>query len=222
ELQSRMIAGQADGRARIQQQMARARQKLKDLKDKLSGGGRAASFTKASAGNPNFKPKTLKSRTFFQRLEFGGNIQFSKPARVASFSGINFPTTSDIAGQVAYKFSEKGSAGIGAAFKLGWGSNIRKIHFTAQGFGLRSFIDYKLKGTLYVNGGLEMNYNKTIPRIVELEGLNGWTTSALLGIEKKYRITDKLKGNMMLLFDFLYKQHIPQTQPLVFRVGYHF
>lgn len=222
ELQQRLQAGGADGRARIQQQMARARQKLSALKDKLPGGG-------STSAMPNFQPKDLKSHTFLQRLELGGNLQVSKPARFTSFSGITFPTTSDIAGQVAYKFSEKGSAGIGAAFKLGWGSSIRKIHFTAQGVGLRSFIDYKIRGTIYLNGGVEMNYNKTLPRIPELKNLNGWTSSALLGIEKKYKLSSPfggkkggMKGTMMLLFDFLYKQHIPQTQPLVFRVGYNF
>lgn len=208
EIRQRLQAMGADGRSRVQEQMAAARQQLQQLKDKLPGGG-------STTDMPDFKPNDLKSKTLFQRLEYGANVQFSRADNY-------YPTTSDMAAQIAYKFSDKGSAGIGAAFKLGWGSNIRKIRFTAQGLGLRSFLDYKLKGTFYANGGFEFNFTRTIPNLPALRELNGWTRSALLGIERKYKISDKVNGNMMLLFDFLYKQHTPQTQPIVFRVGYNF
>jgi len=208
ELQQRIQGAGPEERQQIQQQMEQAKQQLSALKKTLPGGGSAADM-------PDFKPKDIKAKTLLQRLEYGANVQFAQ-------SSAYFPTTSDLAAQVAYKFSKKGSAGFGAAVKLGWGKTIRKIHFTAQGLGLRSFLDYQLKGTFYVNGGFEFNYNKTIPNIPALRDLNGWTKSALLGIERKYKVSDKLNGNIMLLFDFLYKQHIPETQPLVFRIGYNF
>ncbi|GAA4314490.1 hypothetical protein [Compostibacter hankyongensis] len=208
ELQQRLATADAGGRRQISQQMQQAREKLRDLKNKFPGGGSTAEM-------PNFQPKELKSKTFFQRLAFGGNLQFAK-----STSG--YPTTSDLAGQVAYKFSKNGSAGVGASFKLGWGSSIQKIHFTAQGAGLRSFLDYKLKGTFYVNGGAELNYLKTQPDVPALKSLNGWTGSALIGLEKKYRVSSKLKGTLMLLYDFLHNQHTPVTPPVLFRMGYEF
>jgi hypothetical protein len=208
EIQQRLQEAGAGGREQVQQQMQQAQQQLQELKNKLPGGGSIADM-------PNFKPKELKSKTLFQRLEYGTNIQFGKA------SGW-YPTTSDIAAQIGYKFSEKGSAGIGTSFKLGWG-NIHKIHFTARGLGLRSYLDYKLKGAFYVNGGFEMNYNTTMPDIPALKNWNGWTRSALLGIEKKYKISNKVNGNMMLLFNFLYREQVPPTRsPLVFRVGYGF
>src|SRR5699024_6777155 len=48
QLQQQLQAGGMDGRSRIQQQMSRARQKLKELKDKLSGNGSTATM-------PDFK-----------------------------------------------------------------------------------------------------------------------------------------------------------------------
>src|SRR5699024_5015073 len=211
ELQQRLQSEGGNARAKMKKQIAKAKQKLRQLKDRLSGGGNDATM-------PNFKPDDMKTKTFFQRLKFGGNIQFNKTSAY-------LPMSSDIAGQVAYAFSEKGSIGVGASFKLGWNNPLtqqnfsfqnnsvstvgdaitsllptssssfnnlfKDIHFTARGVGLRSFIDYKLKGTFYINGGFEMNYNKTIPNIPELKDLNGWEMSALLGIEKKYKITDK-------------------------------
>lgn len=209
EIRRQVQAAGADGSAQIRQQMAMARQQVQQLKEKLPA------FADASAAMPDFKPKALKSKTFAQRLEYGANVQFGKADKY-------FPATSDIAAQVAYKFSEKGSAGVGAAFKLGWGSNIRKIRFTARGLGLRSFLDYRIKGSIYANGGFEFTHEKTIPDLPALKEFNGWTGSALLGIARKYKVSDKLNGHMMLLFDFLYKQHVPRTQPILFRVGYNF
>jgi hypothetical protein len=206
ELQQRLQQAGTDGRQQLQEQMGQARQQLQQLKDKLPGGS-------SNAEMPDFQPNDMKSQTFLRRLELGANVQFNKA------NGL-FPTTSDIAGQVAYKFSKKGSAGIGMSFNLGWGTDIRKIHFTAQGLGLRSFVDMKLKGKIYINGGIEANYNKTIPNIPALWYMNGWTRSALLGIERKYQITSKVKGDVMLLFDFLYREK--DGDPVVFRTGYTF
>lgn len=193
----------------IQQQLQQAQQQLQQLQNKLGGMG------SSTANMPNFKPNDLKSKTIFQRLEYGTNLQFEKSTGW-------YPTTSDIATQIGYKFSKNGSAGIGASFKLGWG-NIHKIRFTAQGLGVRSYLDYKLKGTFHLNGGFEMAYNTTIPDIPVLKNWNGWTRSALLGIERKYKISNKVNGDVMLLFNFLYKQQVPLTRsPLVFRMGYNF
>jgi len=202
-LQQKMQQASSDGRQRIQQQMAEAKQQLKD---KLPGGG-------STVDMPDFQPKDLKSKTLKQRIEFGTNVQFNKATGF-------LPTTSDLAGQVAYKFSKKASIGLGASFNAGWGNNIKKLHFTAQGLGLRSFVDMKLKGKLYINGGFEFDYNKTVPNVPALHNLNGWTRSALLGIERKYEISSKVKGDVMLLFDVLYREK--GGQPLVLRTGYNF
>lgn len=207
QIQQQLQTAGPNGRQLISQQMQQAKDQLQQLQNKFPGLDNAAQM-------PNFRPKELKSKTFLQRVQLGANIQFAKSSQY-------FPTSSDIALQAAYQFTKNGSAGLGAAYKLGLG-NIHKIRFTSQGLGLRSFMDYKIKGTIYANGGFEYNYNKTIPDIQALKNWNGWTRSALLGIEKKYKISDKVSGNLLLLYDFLYNQHTPTTQPLVFRMGYNF
>jgi len=206
ELQQRLQGAGAGGRQQIQQQLQQATQQLEQLKDKFPG-------LNSTAQMPDFQPKDIKSKTWLQRLEYGANFQFEKATSY-------FPSTSDVAVQVAYKFSDKGSMGVGSAFKLGWGTDIHHIHFTAQGLNLRSFLSYQLKGTFFVNGGLEMNYEKTIPNVPVLKNLNGWSKSALLGIERKYKISGKISGDIMVLFDFLYRQN--DRQPVVLRTGYSF
>jgi len=195
-------------RQAVSQQMDQARSQLNELKNKFPDLDNAGDM-------PDFKPNPMKTKSFLQRLEFGGNIQFQKSNRY-------FPTTSDIAGQVGYKFHKNGTAGIGASYKLGMGTGWNNIAISHQGVGLRSFVDWKLKGTFFVNGGFEQNYVSTIAHADQLKDWKGWQGSALLGISKKYKVSAKMKGNIMVLYDFLAKRNMPSTSPIKLRIGYNF
>lgn len=205
-IQQRIGTGPNAGAA-VSQQMSEARSKMDELKRKFPDLDNAADM-------PNFKPNEMKTKRFLQRLEFGSNIQFQRSNKF-------FPTTGDLAGQVAYKFHKNGSTGLGLSYKLGMGTGFDNIHFSNQGIGIRSFIDWKLKNTFFINGGYEQNYQ---PRYIALPDGVGqqWTQSGLIGISKKYKINGKMKGNIILLFDFLYNQHIPRTDPIKLRTGYTF
>lgn len=192
----------------VSQQMAQAKSQLNDLKDKYASGG-----VDNVADVPDFKPNPMKGKTLLQRLEFGGNIQFQKST---SF----YPTTSDIAGQVGYKFHKNGTAGVGVGYKLGMGRGWNNIAISHQGVGLRSFIDWKLKGTFFVNGGFEENYMSAISHFSQLSDLSGWQSSVLLGVSKKYKLNGKLKGNMMVLYDFMAERNVPKTSAFKLRFGY--
>ncbi|MFX1707203.1 hypothetical protein PV783_24760 [Chitinophaga sp. CC14] len=205
-IQQRIGSGPNAGAA-ISQHMAEARSRFDQLKSKFPDLDNAEEI-------PDFKPKEMKTKSFMQRLEFGSNIQFQRSNRF-------FPTTSDLAGQAAYKFHKNGSAGIGLSYKLGMGTGFDNIRFSGQGMGIRSFVDWKLKGTFFLNGGYEQNYQPDYAGVPEGVGQK-WTQSGLIGISKKYKINTKLKGNMMVLFDFLYNQHIPRTDPVKVRLGYNF
>ncbi|WP_217607283.1 hypothetical protein [Chitinophaga sp. GbtcB8] len=207
-IQQRLGGSGPDARAAVSQQMSQAREQFDELKKKFPDLDNAADM-------PNFKPNEMKTKSFLQRLEFGGNMQF---ARSTQF----YPTTSDIAGQVAYKFHKNGTAGMGAAYKLGMGTGFDNIRFSHQGVGLRSFLDWKLKGSIFVNGGFEENYIASFQNSAQLYNIDNWQGSALVGISKKYKINSKLKGNIILLYDFLYNQHIPRTDPVKLRLGYNF
>ncbi|MET3879456.1 hypothetical protein [Chitinophaga sp. OAE865] len=205
-IQQRLGSG-PNASAAVSQQMAEARSKFDELKSKFPDLDNAAEM-------PDFKPKEMKTKSFLQRLEFGSNIQFQRSNKF-------FPSTGDLAGQAAYKFHKNGSAGVGLSYKLGMGTGFDNIRFSSQGMGIRSFIDWKLKGTFFLNGGYEQNYQPEYAGVPEGVGQK-WTQSGLIGISKKYKINSKLKGNMMVLFDFLYNQHVPRTDPVKVRLGYNF
>jgi len=200
------IPGIAQGRQVIREQMSDARNKMNELREKHPELDDAAEM-------PGFKPSELKAKRFWQRMEWGGNIQFQK-------STYYFPVTTDIAGQGAYLFHKNGSVGAGFTYKLGLGSDWSHIRLSHSGIGIRSFIDWRLKNTFYLNGGFELN--RLSVKMVNGNAFNwhGWQSSALAGISKKYRINTRLKGNIMVLYDFLAPLQVPKSNGFKVRFGY--
>lgn len=201
--------GSNNPQALLQQSLGQAEAQLNSLKDKLSAG----SF--GDAGElPTTKTNEEKTRSFWKRLEVGGNLQ---SARSTSY----FPTTSDLGLSVGYKLNPRSVVGVGASYKIGWGSSWQRIRVTHEGVGLRSFLDWKLKGSFWMSGGAELNHRQRIGDIGLLSNPGNWQQSALIGITRKFKV-GKAKTDARLLYDFLWNQQIPRTQPLVFRVGYTF
>jgi hypothetical protein len=197
----------------LQQSVQSAQGQLSQLKSRVS------SYASGSYGNtgegelPGFKPNEQKTKSFLKRLEWGANVQ-SQKARYF------FPVTSDIGLSLGYKLNDKSSLGIGASYKMGWGSNWSHLKISHQGVGLRSYLDWKIKGSFYFSGGYEQNYRSLISSIDQLKNYSSWQSSGLIGLSKKYSLTKKMKGEMKLLWDFMSYGQLPKTQPILFRVGY--
>ena len=127
----------------------------------------------------------------------------------------------DLAATCGYRFTDHATAGVGASYNLGWGSGLNHIAWSSQGIGLRSFLDIKAKGSIWITGGFEYNYMQEFAKLTDLRNPDIWQKSAVLGITKKYKV-GKQNGNMQLLYDFLAQYEIPRADPLKFRVGYTF
>jgi hypothetical protein len=211
-IQDRIAAGGPNAREMFSQNMQQGQAALNQLKDKIIKAGGSSS----EANIPSFKPNEQKSKTFLQRLEYGSNFQFAKNNSLV-------PTTADIALSVGYKLNDKSVIGIGASYKMGLGS-IQRISISHQGIGIRSFIDWKLKKQFFVSGGFEMNYNTQFKNMAQLKDYSRWQQSGLVGITKKINVKTKFfKGtSVQLLYDMLYQQHNPVSQPILFRMGYNF
>jgi hypothetical protein len=214
-IQERIAAGGPNAQAQIQQNIQQAQDELNKLKDKiLKNGGNSS-----DADMPDFKPNMQKTKTLKQRLEFGSNLQFAKNNSLV-------PTTADIGLSVGYKLNDKSVLGIGASYKLGLGNGLQHFQLTHQGLGLRSFVDWKLKKQFYVSGGYEMNWLPGIESVQNppLGGRGAWQQAGLIGISKKIAVKTKFfKGTkLQLLYDMLHSQHVPVSQPVLFRIGYDF
>lgn len=208
-IQQRLSAGGPDAMQIVKQNVAEAMKHLDDLKDKINQlGGNGGS----DVDMPDFKPNNQKTKSFLKRLEYSTDFQFAKSSTL-------FPSTANIGLGAGYKLNDKSLIGVGVAYKMGMGS-IDHISFTHQGLGLRSYVDYKLKKTFYLSGGYEMNYNAAFKNIAQLREYSAWQRSGLIGLSKKYEISKKMKGEMKVLWDFLAREHVPVSEPLIFRFGY--
>jgi hypothetical protein len=197
----------------LQGNIQEAQNHMQQLKNKL-----LQNASKGISGNEDldFKPNNQKTKTLRERMEMSVNIQSQKP------NGW-FPVTSDFGLSLGYKLNDKSVIGIGASYKMGWGQSIRQISITHQGVGLRSFIDWKLKGSFWFSGGYEQNYQNAIKRISQLKQLSAWQQSGLIGLTKIVSVKTKFlkQTKLQLLWDFLSPNQTPRSQPIVFRVGYN-
>ncbi|MEO6915600.1 MAG: hypothetical protein ABI151_08070 [Chitinophagaceae bacterium] len=186
-----------------------ARAQLNQLKEKVSKMGGNGS----EEPMPDFKPNGQKTKSFLHRLELGTNLQNVK--------GNGFlPATTDLGLSVGYKINDKSIVGLGGSYRMGWSKDFKHLTVTHQGVGVRSFVDYKLRGSIWLSGGAEMNYRSQFRSFEILDDYSAWQKSALLGVSKRYRVGKKMKGNMQLLYDFLWKNQVLRTQPVIFRFGY--
>lgn len=200
----------------LQQNVQAAQSQLNGLKARAQG---LTSGSVGSAGEldlpQGFKPNGQKTKSFLQRLEIGTNFQTQK-------ARYYFPVTADLALSVGYKLNDKSIVGVGLAYKAGLGKSWSQVAISHQGLGLRSFIDYRMKGSFYLTGGYEQNYLSQFNRIDQLKEYAQWQVSGVLGLSKKYQLRKKLKGEIKLLWDFMSYAQVPQTQPILVRVGYAF
>lgn len=194
----------------MQQQLGVAQQQMNVLKDKINKlGGGSSDMTM-----PDFKPNNQHTKSFFQRFEYGFNIQSEK-------SRFLLPVTSDIALTAGYKLNDKSVIGFGVSYKVGWGNGLRDIHFSSEGIGLRSYLDIKAKGSIWLTGGFEYNYLQRFNDISTIKNLDVWQRSALIGLSKKYKIGKK-ESKMQVLYDFLAARQLPASSAIKFRIGYSF
>lgn len=201
----------------LQQNMQEAQGQINELNSRLSQLGSGSFGNQAGDIDmpEGFRPNNQKTKTFLQRIEYGANVQSQKARSY-------FPTTTDIGLSLGYKLNDKSSVGVGVSYKLGLGRGWNNIRLTNEGIGLRSYLDYQLKGSIYISGGYEQNYRAAFNSIEQLKNYSAWQTSGLLGVSKRYKVSKKIRGDAKLLWDFLSYQQIPRTQALVFRVSYNF
>ncbi len=209
-----LAAGGPNAREQFSQQLQQAQAQLQELKGRLNQWGNSSAEGALPEG---FKPNHQRTKTFLQRLAYGMNVQSQR--------GTGFlPVTSDIGVSIGYKLNDKSVVGIGGSYKMGWGEGWRHLRLTHEGVGLRSFVDYKVKGSWWLAGGYERNYRQRFRHIEVLKERKAWQESGLLGVSKQVPLKTKWirQTKVMLLWDFMSYRQVPRAQPVLFRVGYNF
>jgi hypothetical protein len=211
-IQNQIAAGGPNAAQQITQNIQQAQSELNKLKDKVLKAGGGSGDMEISEGKIN----PQKTKTFLQRISLGTDVSFTKNNSL-------LPSVANLALSAAYKFSDKKEMGIGMAYRAGLGS-IDHIQITHQGLSFRSFASIKFKKNFWISGGWEANQNTGFKNIEQLKQYNQWQQSGLVGIEKRIQVKTKFfKGSKLsLLWDVMARQHIPVSQPVIFRTGYNF
>lgn len=160
---------------------------------------------------PSYKPDQVRAKSFLQRLEIGYNLQPQQSTGI-------LPGMLQLCASLGYRINEKSVIGIGGAYALGLGKPIKDITLSHQGIGVRSYVDVKLKGTIWLSGGMEYNYMHVFSSIREI---HLWQKSGLIGVMRKLKVNNK-EVKTQLLWDILSYKQIPKSSPLKFRIGYNF
>jgi len=212
-IQSQLSAGGPGAITSLQQNLQSAEQHLDGFKDKLNKLGSGS----GDIDMPNFKPNNQRTKTFWRRLEYGVNLQTSRTNQY-------YPNILDLGGLVGYRLTDKSTIGIGSSLKIGLGSDIRHISFTASGASLRSFLDVVIKGSFSATGGWEYNHTVALSSFQDIRRLASWTSSGLIGLSKTVSVKSRVfkKTKLSLLWDFLSYRQLPKTPPILFRIGYTF
>ena len=213
-IQQQVASGGPNAQAQFRQNIQQGQSQMQELKNKLMQFGKGSSDDIMPQG---FKPDNQKAKSFLKRLEYGTNIQAQRSTNF-------FPATTDLGLSVGYKLNDKSVIGVGAAYKVGLGRGWNDMELSSQGAGLRSYVDWKLKGSIWISGGYEMNYRSEFKNIDQLKDLTAWSQSGLVGLSKVFDVKSKFfkKTKLQLLWDFLSYQQVPQTQAILFRIEYGF
>jgi hypothetical protein len=213
-IQQQFVAGGPNAQSQLGQGIRQTQSQMDQLKSKLMQFGKGSSDDIMPEG---FKPNSQKTKSFLRRLEYGTNFQAQRSTNL-------FPATTDLGLSVGYRLNDKSIVGIGASYKVGLGRGWNNMELSSQGAGLRSYVDWKLKGSIWISGGYEMNYKSEFKNIDQLKNLTAWSQSGLLGLSKVFDVKSKFfkKTKLQLLWDFLSYQQVPRTQAILFRIGYGF
>jgi hypothetical protein len=198
------------GAQTAQQNIGDAQSSLTTMRDKLNKGS-------SDLAMPDGKGNSQHTKTLFKRIQYGFDMQSTK-------SNLYFPNQTAFSLTAGYKLDDRNTIGFGIGYSAGWGRDIQHISVTSQGIGLRSFADFKIKGSFYGSGGFEYNLAHPFVSINQLRTTNLWQKSGLIGITKMVSVRSNLvkKTKVQLLWDFLSYSQSPQRSPWVFRVGYNF
>jgi hypothetical protein len=210
QLQQRITGMGPNAAQMVQQNLQAAQAGLSQLRDRVRQYGQ-----NGGGDLPDFKPSQMRTRSFLKRLELGTNFQSVR-------ANTYFPLRSDLGLSLGYRATDNAVLGVGMSYRVGWGKDIRHINITHEGLGIRSFAEYKIHGTFFMSAGAEWNYNSSFKRVEALKNYTAWSRRALAGLNKKYELGKKWKGNVMVLYDFLWRKNALVNSPWVVRTGYRF
>lgn len=192
--------------AEHQDKLAQARDKLTRLKRKMVRLGNAGKVS--GDGKTLKKSNEMKGKTLGERLLIGGNFQVQPGEKVAL----------DMSPQLAYRLTKYLNIGLGGTYRTSFDEKEKFwLSDEQESFGYRAFLEHDVIKGLFFHGEYERLRQPGKANDMEK---SIWHKGALLGVGKHYKIRNKIKGNVMLLYNFLYDVDGPYPKAWNIRFGF--
>jgi len=169
---------------------------------------------------PTFKVNPMRGLPFWKRIQKQYTFQ-TAPANATLT-----PALLNLSAMAGYKQSPNLVFGLGVLSSFGLGQSWTDMHFSFQGVGLQSYVNWTWQYGIGLYGGYERIYKQavftnttetTTPAIIATPHNNGdYSESVLVGLTKTYKISAQWNGQIQLLYD-IYWQQEGLRSPIVLR-----
>lgn len=226
------IQQQAGGQLRqYTDKLGKGLDKAKAAREKIREAGALAAEGKnaISSGAGALKKREgfsnpMRGVPFRKRWEWQYNFQVQR----ASADGLR-PAMLQTGVNVAYRQTAALSLGMGIDGSIGLGSNWQHLKLSYEGIVGRAFADYKIIWGFSLQGGYEKSLrpmNRPYTILQEQHGNAGNVKTAMgllqdaayLGIMKRYRISSKWQGTILIGYNFL-NDKTNLSSPWIIRLG---
>ena len=208
-----------------QDKLRSAQQKLASFKKKYSSVQTTKDMSTA------VKRNSLEGKPLGERLVLGGNFQinppYSKTAGSTSTGGTTsssgstsrIPTSVYVSPLLGYRLNKKLTLGVGATYRAIL--EIDEFEAKDQVYGYRGFVQQGAYKGLFIHGEYENLSAASTTFNTSGEVSRNWQPGALTGIGKEFTLFKQVKGQVMILYNFLYEDGSSSYQkPWVIRFGF--
>ncbi|NQZ76633.1 MAG: hypothetical protein HRT61_11090 [Ekhidna sp.] len=153
------------------------------------------------------KRNSLKGSPLKNRFFLNGNVTLQSTD----------PLILDTNLQLGYQWNKKFSTGIGIILREQLNDR-DSSNVTGDAHGLSLFTSYDISNGFYVYAEYQLVKNSSL--FSESPVVTAWQYAALLGVGRKFSISEKISFSVLLLYDFNYKNNDLSQRPLTPRIGY--
>ena len=205
QLQAKAEELERAGAKSLQEKFDEAQAKITEAKEKFPA-------LESVENAPKRPPNPYAGEPFLKRLKLGFNFQANRQD----------PASLDLALNVSYLLNKNARFGLGGSYRIGLEENLGGINFDDQVYGIRSFFDYTFFRSFYAEALYEWS-STSVPTLQNDDTTTTqWVPGGMLGVGNRFRVTKKLSGNAVMLYNFLHDADSPNPSPWVFRFGFEF
>ena len=184
--------------------------KIQSAQEQLAKYKKKYSSVQSIKDLPKIPPNRMKGKSFIERLSPGFTLQIQRSEQ----------TEMDITPQLGYKISGRWVAGAGFGYRVKFNSKNSTFDDSHPVYGFRHFQHFTVYKGFFLAAYYDLLRHDLAVAKNEME--SQWTHNYMAGIGKEYNITNKLRGNLQVLYQLFQSADGPYPNKWNIRFGFHF